>query len=230
MCNEMFHPSLLKLYLSDEEMERWDKLTLKRTLESMSDVCYCPRCETIVIVDDDEHFGQCTNCTYAFCSVCRGDFHNNSTCDEMAVLTKQIRQSKDAENEMKSLHLIKKQARSCPRCKIFIARTHGCNKMTCSQCGQFFCYSCGVAISGYDHFNGNVRGGCKVFDEVTDEMLYYYADIERQIGFVNEEGVRLYQANRRKRCPSCGQQNYKHDRNNDIRCFHCGNNFCFLCG
>jgi E3 ubiquitin-protein ligase RNF14 len=33
-----------------------------------------------------------------------------------------------------------------------IAKTEGCNKMVCHNCGKFFCYRCSRAISGYAHF------------------------------------------------------------------------------
>merc|ERR1712137_30347 len=173
-CNVEYHPDFLKMYLDAELMERWERLTLQRSLEAMQDVHYCPRCESVVI--SEENFAQCGQCQYAFCAVCLDSYHSNSSCDEMAALLRQARQSKDRENELKTLRAIQRQARKCPTCHIFISRTHGCNKMTCSQCQGYFCYSCGKSIKGYDHFNTTpgVPGGCKIFDEVTDDMLLFY--------------------------------------------------------
>ena len=34
-------------------------------------------------------------------------------------------------------------ARGCPRCKFFISRTVGCDRIVC-QCGHIFCYKCGM--------------------------------------------------------------------------------------
>ena len=47
--------------------------------------------------------------------------------------------------------------------------------MTCSQCGKFFCWSCGKLIDGYDHFEG--RPECwgileaQIADELYDDDL-----------------------------------------------------------
>ena len=232
-CETEFHPNFLKANLSEEEMDRWERLKLQKTLDAMSDVHYCPRCESIVIADED-NFAHCTNCRYAFCSICSDDYHSNSSCDEMTAIMKKIKKSKDKANELKSLRYIKKRARQCPTCKIFINRSEGCNKMTCAQCRTYFCYSCGIQISGYDHFNTTPgkKGGCKIFDEVTDDMLLFYGNMQGYDGFIAENGDMNHFAEIRRRyknCPYCGQQNPKIGRNNDIGCYHCKNHFCFLC-
>lgn len=42
----------------------------------------------------------------------------------------------------------------CPACDVYIEKTDGCNKMTCSRCHTKFCFLCGeVTGSTYDHFN-----------------------------------------------------------------------------
>lgn len=228
-CSKEFTPNFLKLFLTNEEMERWDRLTFQKYLDTMSDIRYCPRCESVSIVEDN--LALCPKCNYAFCGRCMGDYHYTTTCDEMAVLMKKARRSKDSENELKSLRAIQKQARKCPSCNIFISRTEGCNKMTCSQCGNYFCYTCGKQIKGYDHFNTKEgKGGCKVFDEVTDDMLFFYNHLQNLQQFEGfEAGDFNVHRLQRKNCPYCGQQNHKVGRNNDIRCQNCGNHFCFLC-
>ena len=54
-------------------------------------------------------------------------------------------------NEVKNLRYVAQESRPCPACNMAISKTEGCNKMVC-RCGQYFCYICGKAIDGYDHF------------------------------------------------------------------------------
>jgi hypothetical protein len=56
-------------------------------------------------------------------------------------------------DEARSLQTVMRDSKQCPRCKIAISKIEGCNKMTCSNCGQYFCYQCKSAIAGYDHFS-----------------------------------------------------------------------------
>lgn len=43
----------------------------------------------------------------------------------------------------------------CPKCKVVVQRSEGCNRMKCMICTTYFCYLCGDNLpmeSGYEHF------------------------------------------------------------------------------
>ena len=59
---------------------------------------------------------------------------------------------KEVAQELLNIRELYKDVRICPKCRMAIAKTEGCNKMTCGNCGQYFCFTCGKAINGYEHF------------------------------------------------------------------------------
>jgi E3 ubiquitin-protein ligase RNF14 len=221
-CSQEFSQNILKMLCSSELFERWDYLTLQRGLDAMSDVSYCPRCETVVIAD--ENLGQCMKCAFSFCIYCKDSYHQNSKCDEFAAYIKNIKDKKNLDLELKSLRAIKKCSKPCPECRVCIQKTEGCNKMTCNMCNSYFCYLCGKKIQGYDHFQG---GQCKLFDVTPEYMRFFEEEMQRVPNFV--VGIDFNPA-RLRDCPYCGQRSMKDARNNDINCWSCRRHFCFLCG
>ncbi|XP_051211976.2 uncharacterized protein [Lolium perenne] len=156
-CNVSIPPYLLKRLLGKEEFERWDKLTLEKALDSMSDVVQCPRCAISCLEDEDSN-AQCPKCCFVFCSVCKDPRHPGKLCLTLEEkLQRQQASGKMATRgmveDMISVKLLYNNARSCPKCQMTISKTDGCNKVVCSSCDQTFCFRCGKAIiAGYAHF------------------------------------------------------------------------------
>ncbi|PIA58638.1 hypothetical protein AQUCO_00500526v1 [Aquilegia coerulea] len=223
-CRGMVPPDILKLLLGNEEFERWESLLLQKTLESMSDIIYCPRCESICLEDGDHH-AQCPQCFFSFCSICRLRRHVGIGCvppgltleilmerqSSSQLSEDQKRRELDKINEIISINMILLDSRQCPFCKTAVFRTAGCNKIIC-KCGKFFCYQCGEAITDSGHF----RRGCRLFPR---EAIYTREQERQPVGAIEIEHP----------CPICRQTNVKDTNDNHILCQTCQNHYCYLC-
>lgn len=71
-CKSEVMPHQIKELVSPDLFERYEYLLLKVTLDSMSDITYCPRvsCQYPVTKDEDEALATCAKCRYNFCVYC----------------------------------------------------------------------------------------------------------------------------------------------------------------
>ncbi|GJN26561.1 hypothetical protein PR202_gb14502 [Eleusine coracana subsp. coracana] len=122
-CNASIPAYMLKRLLSKEEFERWDRLVLQKALDSMSDAPCHPGKQCITPEDKIQHQQETGKIT-----------------------------GKEMAQELLSIKEAYKDVRLCPKCRMAIAKTEGCNKVVCGNCGQYFCFRCGKAIDGYEHF------------------------------------------------------------------------------
>ncbi|KAI4223268.1 MAG: hypothetical protein L6R36_005559 [Xanthoria steineri] len=103
-----------------------------------------------------ERLAVCTQCTYAFCKVCKAGWHGDFyICDPK-------RKAKMTAEEEASEEYIKLHTSHCPTCNATSQKTHGCNHMICFKCSSHFCYLCSSWLdqnNPYEHFN-NPKKGC----------------------------------------------------------------------
>jgi len=222
-CNVSIPPCVLKRLLTVEEFERWDRLVLKKALDSMSDVVYCPRCG-IGCLEDESNNAQCPKCSFIFCSLCKEPCHPGKQCitpeDKIKRQQASGRMSeKELARELLTIRKMFSDIQLCPKCRMPIIKTEGCNKMSCGNCGQLLCFRCGRAIDGYDHF---WKDGCELFE------LRQYSDVTPFERHMEEVQIGLRPIGSTIRCPKCRQRNFK-DNEEYIFCWACRIHYCSLC-
>ena len=121
----------------------------------------CPFCDFAAIcppIEEDKEF-RCEHpdCQLVSCRLCRNKSHLPKSCAESK-----------KEHGIEERHIVEEEMtkaliRSCPKCKVAILKTEGCNKIVCSQCGAYICDVCAKDITkdGYNHFG---PGKCAQYD------------------------------------------------------------------
>lgn len=234
-CKVSLPKILVESLLSREVYEKWERLVREKTLELRADVTNCPRCQEIVYAELEESFGNCKKCCYPFCIVCREAYHPVTPCIPSGVrLQKVLRTVQDQQkernriNELKNLAYIDENAMRCPHCRSAVQKFEGCNKMTCANCGKYFCYICGAPIQSYDHFKS---GSCILFDmEWNPDELRFNLQFGNDRRDRRPRNVNIGNNVQFKSCPSCGQANTQvNGNNNHVTCWSCRKQFCFQC-
>ncbi|KAM9156245.1 E3 ubiquitin-protein ligase RNF217 [Pangshura tecta] len=102
---------------------------------------------------------QCSTCQFVWCFKCHSPWHEGVNCKEYKKGDKLLRHwASEIEHGQRN-------AQKCPKCKIHIQRTEGCDHMTCSQCNTNFCYRCGERYRQLRFFGDHTSNlsifGCK---------------------------------------------------------------------
>ncbi|KAL8644328.1 MAG: hypothetical protein Q9210_007309 [Variospora velana] len=97
-----------------------------------------------------ERLAICTECTFAFCQVCKASWHGEFyICDPK-------RKAQLTDEEIASEEYLELHTSPCPQCNARCQKTHGCNHMICYKCSSHFCYLCSSWLDSrnpYQHFN-----------------------------------------------------------------------------
>uniref|UniRef100_UPI00398F37D5 E3 ubiquitin-protein ligase RNF217 n=1 Tax=Pristiophorus japonicus TaxID=55135 RepID=UPI00398F37D5 len=102
---------------------------------------------------------QCPVCQFVWCFKCHSPWHEGLNCKEYRKGDKLLRHwASEIEHGQRN-------AQKCPKCKIHIQRTEGCDHMNCSQCNTNFCYRCGETYRQLRFFGDHTSNlsifGCK---------------------------------------------------------------------
>ncbi|XP_019632791.1 PREDICTED: E3 ubiquitin-protein ligase RNF19B-like [Branchiostoma belcheri] len=129
----------------------------------------CPRCSEPMTVEKhmaarkdwpaEEAMVRCTECNLVWCFPCHAPWHVGVNC--------RLYQKGDKLLKVWAKEQCQGQvnAQRCPKCKIYIQRTSGCDHMTCTRCKTEFCYRCGdrfrdIRFMG-NHYTKLSVFGCK---------------------------------------------------------------------
>ncbi|CAM6018902.1 unnamed protein product [Sphagnum balticum] len=85
--------------------------------------------------------------------------------------------------------------------------------MTCTNCGNQFCFKCGHSVVGYTHFRW------QHMDQQQQQYQQGGHGIIFNLGLIPDF----------RTCPNCRQPNPKEGNNNHIYCWACRIHFCALC-
>ncbi|XP_015187398.1 PREDICTED: E3 ubiquitin-protein ligase RNF14-like [Polistes dominula] len=169
-CTSEATPGQIKDLVSPELFAKYDSILLNVTLDTMTDIVYCPRrhCQYPVSRDPNEQMANCPVCQYAFCVYCKMVYHGIEPCKVASTEKQQlVNEYQAASNELKlimekrygknqlqklventmSENWIKVNSQNCPHCRASIEKSDGCNKMTCYKCHTYFCWLCGRKLN-----------------------------------------------------------------------------------
>ncbi|XP_067935622.1 E3 ubiquitin-protein ligase RNF217-like [Watersipora subatra] len=102
----------------------------------------CPSCCIITTLEVETftkmgHQVVCDQCGFCWCFECHAPKHDGVKCKEnIKGLKALVKWSKSQSNGQRN-------ARRCPKCKLLIQRSGGCDHMQCTRCKTHFCYACG---------------------------------------------------------------------------------------
>jgi len=127
--------------------------------------------------------------------------------------------------EQMNLFYISQCTKACPNCKFIIQKIDGCNKMTCSRCGIYFCWMCVNQIQGYDHFRESPQCGDIIAAQINESL-----EIESNFYEKTTKDIVAEALENCINCPNCRELLSKISDVNLLSCYKCKSQFCYLCG
>ncbi len=130
---------------------KFEAFLIKETLERNERIVWCPKgCGNGVEVEAGDRLAvYCAKCDFRFCRNCQVEWHESTTCEMYREWEQENNEAQERFNEWSSAN-----AKACPnpKCKSMIEKDGGCNHMTCKKCKKEFCWACGKAWVGGNHF------------------------------------------------------------------------------
>ncbi|XP_074650346.1 E3 ubiquitin-protein ligase RNF14-like [Tubulanus polymorphus] len=210
-CETQALPWQVKRLVSPELFQKYDRLLLQVSLDTMTDIVYCPRpaCQSAVILDPGSNMGCCAACNYVFCTLCQLTYHGVSPCRVKRNQLKKLRDEylnadsagklflekrygkraiETAMEEIFSQEWLEEFSKQCPECGTYIQKIDGCNKMTCIKCRGYFCWICSRLLSRSTPYNHYQDQSSECFNRLFEGMDLDNDDDDDDFGGDNWRG------------------------------------------
>ncbi|XP_063773335.1 E3 ubiquitin-protein ligase RNF217 [Pseudophryne corroboree] len=167
-CNKHLDESTILYSLPHDDIIKYKYFLELSRMDSSTKPC--PQCKRFTTFKRKSHIPnpskfenkfkiQCPSCQFVWCFKCHSPWHEGVNCREYKKGDKLLRHwANEIEHGQRN-------AQKCPRCKVHIQRTEGCDHMTCSQCNTNFCYRCGERYRQLRFFGDHTSNlsifGCK---------------------------------------------------------------------
>ena len=143
-CNLTVPPKIFKKILSDEDYSRYQQFIVKAFVELSYNAknCIGAGCEYIIANKTDRDVDVECVCGAQFCFGCLEPPHPPIKCE---LLEKWNERTKDSKGELEAemnAKWLNANSKKCPKCKVPIEKSYGCNWMTCHSCKHGFCWLC----------------------------------------------------------------------------------------
>ncbi|KAF2216827.1 hypothetical protein CERZMDRAFT_92898 [Cercospora zeae-maydis SCOH1-5] len=157
-CGSGYAHAQLHLLKDRQLLEKLEQLQQEKDIRDaeLDDLSECPFCDykaCLPPIDEDFEF-RCLNpeCEKVSCRRCKAASHIPISCEEHA-----------KDNKLNSRHKVEEAmtaalVRKCNKCSKPFIKDFGCNKMSCTSCGNLQCYVCSQTVKDYNHFDQTAAG------------------------------------------------------------------------
>uniref|UniRef100_A0A2L2YRV2 RBR-type E3 ubiquitin transferase n=1 Tax=Parasteatoda tepidariorum TaxID=114398 RepID=A0A2L2YRV2_PARTP len=159
-CNVFVHRDEISVRLNKVDKDKFNKLLVLANQDLRTKTC--PRCSHLTKKHKkDNHFPNitCPSCHLEWCFNCHAPWHDVLTSKQFQKGDRLLRSWAKERNHGQL------NAQKCPKCKIYIQRTTGCDHMHCTRCKTDFCYKCGERFRYLkffgDHYSKLSIFGCR---------------------------------------------------------------------
>ncbi len=235
-CKMLIPEYMLRELLTPELFEKYQRFSLRKALDKMPDVAWCPECESPAFKEDAKStVALCGVCSFRFCTKCGRRAHPFERCKALVLeeIKHEMRERFDTlevsnmtaqEAEQRNQSFMRKCTKKCPSCRMPILKIDGCNHMHCMNCGKDFCWLClRIIIDVGHHFSS----GCAQFAVNMKMESNINRAVFRKVTMMVEEKKVLENV---IECPKCQAKNEKEEEDNLMVCHACKTQFCYFCG